>query len=158
MYLSRSPPNMNFIGEVCDSLETDSLTTFIENHWATGGLWVNSTLVKGGIIGIPLFAALLSMTPTTSCAHFCIILHNFVSFPVSLPVDPKHALKSPRLRNDLSASCNKTIWIWQWFELHLGMSLYQCPIPQTRPSWEHWVILNEGRSPKFNITSVLSKA
>ena len=27
--------------------------------------------------------------------------------------------------------------------------LYQCPIPQTRPRWEHWVILNE-----FNITSV----
>ena len=34
---------------------------------------------------------------------------------------------------------------------------YQCPIPQTWPSWQHWVILNEGRSPKFNITSVLSK-
>ena len=37
-------------------------------------------------------------------------------------------------------------------------TLYQCPIPQTRPSWEHWVMLNKGRSPKFNITSVLSKA
>ena len=36
--------------------------------------------------------------------------------------------------------------------------LYQCPIPQTRPSWEHWVMLNMDRSPEFTITSVLSKA
>ena len=25
-------------------------------------------------------------------------------------------------------------------------ALYQCPLPQTRPRWEHWVMLNEGRS------------
>ena len=37
-------------------------------------------------------------------------------------------------------------------------ALYQCPIPQTRPSWEHWEMLNKGRSPEFNISSVLSKA
>ena len=37
-------------------------------------------------------------------------------------------------------------------------SIHQCPIPQTRPSWEHWVLLNKGCSPKFNITSILSKA
>ena len=34
-------------------------------------------------------------------------------------------------------------------------TLYQCPIPQTRPRWEQGVILNEGRSPKLNITSLL---
>ena len=48
--LSRPPPNMNSIGEVCNSLGLDSLTTFVGNHWATGGLRVNSTSVKGGII------------------------------------------------------------------------------------------------------------
>ena len=36
--------------------------------------------------------------------------------------------------------------------------LYQCPLPKTRPSWEHWLMLNKGRSPEFNITIVLSKA
>ena len=34
--------------------------------------------------------------------------------------------------------------------------LYQCPIPQTRLNWEHWVMLNEGRSPDFNISSILT--
>ena len=55
-YLSRPPPNMNLIGEVCDSLGTDSLITFVGNHWATGGLRVNLTSVKGRIISDPLFA------------------------------------------------------------------------------------------------------
>ena len=54
-YLSQPPPNTNLVGEVCDSLGTDSLTTIVVNHWATGGLQMNSTLVKGGIISIPLF-------------------------------------------------------------------------------------------------------
>ena len=33
-YLSRSLPNMKFNGKVCDSLEKDSLTLFLGNHWA----------------------------------------------------------------------------------------------------------------------------
>ena len=37
-------------------------------------------------------------------------------------------------------------------------TLYQSPIPQTRTSWEHWVILNEGRSPEFDITSFIREA
>ena len=37
-YLSGHPPNMNSIGEVCDRLGTDSLTSFVGNHWATPGL------------------------------------------------------------------------------------------------------------------------
>ena len=41
---------MNSIGEVCDSLGTDSLTTFVGNHLATDRLRVNSTSVKVGII------------------------------------------------------------------------------------------------------------
>ena len=55
-YLSRPPPNMNSIREVCDSLGLDSLTMFVRYHWATGGLRVNLTSVKGGIISDPLFA------------------------------------------------------------------------------------------------------
>ena len=37
-------------------------------------------------------------------------------------------------------------------------TLYQCPIPQTRTYWEHWIMLNEGHRSKFNITSGLSEA
>ena len=55
-YLSWPPLNMNTIREVGDSLGTDSLTMFVRNQWATGGLPANSTLVKGGITSIPLFA------------------------------------------------------------------------------------------------------
>ena len=46
-YLSLAPPNMNSIWEVCDSLGTDSLTSFVGNHWATGWLWVNSISGEG---------------------------------------------------------------------------------------------------------------
>ena len=45
-YLSRPPPNMNLIGEVCDSLGKDFLTSFVGNHWATGWLWSHMTSVK----------------------------------------------------------------------------------------------------------------
>ena len=41
------------------------------NHWATGGLRVNLTLVKGGLISFPLFLveenAILPMTPRAGC-------------------------------------------------------------------------------------------
>ena len=47
IYLSPPPPNMNSIGEVCNSLGTDSLTLFVRNHWATGWLRVNSTSDEG---------------------------------------------------------------------------------------------------------------
>ena len=46
-YLSQPPPNMNSIREVCDTLGTESLTSFVGNHWATGWLRVNSTSCKG---------------------------------------------------------------------------------------------------------------
>ena len=55
-YLSRPPTNLNLIGELCDSLGMDFLTSFVGNHSATGGFRVNSTSVKGGIISDPLFA------------------------------------------------------------------------------------------------------
>ena len=49
-YLSQPPPNMNSIREVCNSLGADYLTSFVGHHWATGGLPVNWTSEKGGII------------------------------------------------------------------------------------------------------------
>ena len=55
-HLSQPPSNMNSIGEVCNSLRTDSLTIFVGNHLATGRLRLNSTSVKGGIISEALFA------------------------------------------------------------------------------------------------------
>ena len=35
-YLSRPPQNMNSILGVCNSLRTNSMTSFVGNHWATG--------------------------------------------------------------------------------------------------------------------------
>ena len=58
-YLSRPPPNMNSIGEVCDSLGKDSLTSIVGNHWTTRWLrWMRltRTRVKGGIICNSLIA------------------------------------------------------------------------------------------------------
>ena len=34
-HLSRPGPNINWIGEVCDTLGRPSLTSLIDNHWAT---------------------------------------------------------------------------------------------------------------------------
>ena len=72
-HLSRTPPNMSSIGEVCDSLGTDLLSLSGGNQWATGGLRVNSTLVKGGLISFPLFLlegnAILPKTPKAGCAN-----------------------------------------------------------------------------------------
>ena len=41
--LSQTSPNMSSIGEVCDMLGKTFLTSLVCNHWATGGLRVNST-------------------------------------------------------------------------------------------------------------------
>ena len=43
------------IGERCNSPRETSLTSFVGNHWATDGLQVNSSSVKGGLISIPMF-------------------------------------------------------------------------------------------------------
>ena len=54
-HLSQTAPNMSSIGEVCDSLKKTFLTSLVGNHRATGGLWVNSSSVKGGHINFPFF-------------------------------------------------------------------------------------------------------
>ena len=54
-YLSHPQPNMSLIGEGCDSLKKTSLMSHVGNHWPTGGLQVNSSSVKGGLISFPLF-------------------------------------------------------------------------------------------------------
>ena len=51
-HLSWPSPNMNLIREVCDSLSdsTTSLTSFVQNHRATGWLLRTRPLVRGGIL------------------------------------------------------------------------------------------------------------
>ena len=39
-------PNMSSIREVCDRLGKTFLTSLVGNHWATGGLLVNSTFIS----------------------------------------------------------------------------------------------------------------
>ena len=72
-----------------------------------------------------------------------------------------HGRNCQVLRN-VSQHCYRTGYVTVGTGLHClstlspsfgdSMTLYQCPIPETRSRWEHWVILNEGRSPEFNIT------
>ena len=54
-HLSKTPPIMSSIGEVCDSLVKTSLTSLVGNYWATDGLRVNSSPVKGEFIIFSLF-------------------------------------------------------------------------------------------------------
>ena len=62
---------MRLIGEGCDILGKPSLTSVVGNHWATGGLWVNSFSVKGGLISFSLFLleenAILPLTAKAGC-------------------------------------------------------------------------------------------
>ena len=75
-HLSQTPPIMSSIGEVCDSLGKTFLTSLVGNHRATGGLRVNSSSVKGGLINFPLFLlegnAVLPMIPKADC-ECCIV-------------------------------------------------------------------------------------
>ena len=70
-HLSQTPPNMSSIGAVCDSLGKTSLTSLVGNYWATDGLRVNSSPVKGEFIIFPLFLleenAILPMTARADC-------------------------------------------------------------------------------------------
>ena len=71
-HLSQTPPNMSSIKEFCDGLGKTFLTSLVDNRRATGGLWVNSSSVKGGPINFSLFLlegnAILPMTPKAGCA------------------------------------------------------------------------------------------
>ena len=71
--LSQTPPKMSSIVAVCNSLGKTSLTSLVGNYWATDGLWVNSSPVKGEFIIFPLFLleenAILPMTARADCAH-----------------------------------------------------------------------------------------
>ena len=67
---------MSSIGEGCDSLGKTSLLSLVGNHWATGGLRVNLSSVKGRLISLPLFLldenAILPMTANAGCDMICI--------------------------------------------------------------------------------------
>ena len=70
-HLSQTPPNISSIGKVCDRLVKTFLMSLLGNHRATGGLRVNLSSVKGGLINFPLFLlkgnAILPMTPKAGC-------------------------------------------------------------------------------------------
>ena len=55
-HLPWTSPNMGSIGEVCDRLGKTILKSLVGNHWATGGLRVNSSSVKGCLIIFPFFS------------------------------------------------------------------------------------------------------
>ena len=70
-HLSQTPPIMSSIGDVCNSLGKTFLTSLVSYHRATGGLRVNSSSVKGGLINFHLFLLegneILPMTPKGGC-------------------------------------------------------------------------------------------
>ena len=63
---------MSSIGEVCNMLSKTFLTSLVGNHWATGGLWMNSSKVKRAPIIFLLFLlegnAILPMKAKADCA------------------------------------------------------------------------------------------
>ena len=71
-HLAQTPTNMSSIGEVCDRLGKTFLMSLLGNLSATGGLRVNSSSVKGGVINFSLFLleanAILPRTPKAACA------------------------------------------------------------------------------------------
>ena len=62
---------MSSTGTVCDSLGKTSLTSLVGYYWATDGLWVNFSPVKGEFIIFPLFLleenSILPMTARGGC-------------------------------------------------------------------------------------------
>ena len=78
-HLSTLGPNISWIGEVCDTLDTTSLTSLVDNHWPTAGLRVNSSFLKAGIRSNPLFLlegiTILPSTPSAGCDGLVWIFH-----------------------------------------------------------------------------------
>ena len=72
-HLSRTSPNISSIGKVCNMLGKTFLMSLACNNWATDGLRVNYSSVKGGFIFFPLFLlegnAILPMTLKADCGR-----------------------------------------------------------------------------------------
>ena len=70
-HLSTLGPNISWIGEVCYTLNTTSLTSLVDNHWPTAGLRVISPFLKAGIGSNPLFLpegiTILPSSPSAGC-------------------------------------------------------------------------------------------
>ena len=83
-HLSRTSPNKSSVGEVCSRLEKTFLTSQVGNRWSTGGLWVNSYSLKGGLIIFPLFLlegnAILQMTPMAEFDIVVLVIRHFSHF------------------------------------------------------------------------------
>ena len=71
MNLFQTQPNMSSIGAGCDCLGKTFLSLLVDILGATGGLRVNSSLVKVKLIIFPLFVpkgnAILPITPKAVC-------------------------------------------------------------------------------------------
>ena len=46
VHLATLGPNISWIGEVCYTLDTTSLTSLVDNHWPAAGIWVNLSFLK----------------------------------------------------------------------------------------------------------------
>ena len=70
-YLSKLLPNISWIEEVCDTLDTTPLTSIVDNHWPTAVLHVNLSFLKAGIKSNTLFLiegiTILPKTLSTGC-------------------------------------------------------------------------------------------
>ena len=86
VHLLQTSPNMSSIRAVCNSLGKTSLTSLVSYYWATDGLWVNLSPVKGVFIIFPLFLleenAILQMTARVGCALNIIQMREKVLYPI----------------------------------------------------------------------------
>ena len=83
-HLAQTPTIMSSIGEVCNRLGKTFLMSLLGNLSATGGLRVNSSTVKGGVISFSLFLlegnAILPMTLKAACDwNIDIYLNNYLN-------------------------------------------------------------------------------
>ena len=82
------------IGEVCDRLGRTFLMSLVGNHWSTGGLQVNTSLVKEGLIIFPLFLlegnAILPMTPKADCEKILNTITQYYTVRVTTTEDTVH--------------------------------------------------------------------
>ena len=66
-------PNISQIREVCDTHDTTSLTSLVDNQWSTAGLRVHSSFLKAGIRCNPLFLLKgITILPSTPYAGYVV--------------------------------------------------------------------------------------
>ena len=113
-HLSWSQLNMSSIGEGCDSLGTDWLSSFADNSWATGGLRVNSTSGEGGLISFPLLLlegnAIFTMTPKAGIFNSVNIWSNTIEASPGSPL----LLSTQNWQTNLPTAAPVVTAGWKW--------------------------------------------